>query len=46
MVSMEENIVEDQRILVLDLALKETPAKWWASHKALINKWEDVKKAI
>ena len=46
MVSMEEKIVEDQRILVLDLALEDTLARWWASHKVLIKNWEDVKQAI
>jgi hypothetical protein len=43
---MEENIAEDQRISVLDLALQDTPARWWTSHKALIKNWEDVKQAI
>jgi hypothetical protein len=37
LVSMEEKITEDQRILVLDLALEETPARWWASHKVVIS---------
>jgi hypothetical protein len=46
LVSMEENIAEDQRISVLDLALQDTPARWWTSHKALIKNWEDVKQAI
>ena len=36
LVSMEENIVEDQRILVLDLALEDTPARWWDSYKEII----------
>jgi hypothetical protein len=43
---MEEKIVTDQRIFVLDLALQDTPARWWATHKALIMEWEDVKQAI
>jgi hypothetical protein len=46
LVSMEENIAEDQRIVVLDLALEDTPARWWASHKEIIRNWEDVKHAI
>jgi hypothetical protein len=33
---MEENIVEDQRISVLDLSLQDTPAKWWTNHKTPI----------
>jgi hypothetical protein len=36
MVSMEENILEDQRISVLDLALQDTPTKWWTNHKSLV----------
>jgi hypothetical protein len=39
LVSMEENISEDQRIVVLDLALEDTPARWWASHKEVIRNW-------
>jgi hypothetical protein len=42
MVNMEENIVEDQRISMLDLSLQDTPTKWWANHKALVINWEDV----
>jgi hypothetical protein len=34
LVSMEEKIVEDQRISVLDLALQDTPSRWWTNHKA------------
>jgi hypothetical protein len=43
---MEEKVVEDQRISVLDLSLQDTPARWWANHKALLKNWGDVKKAI
>jgi hypothetical protein len=43
---MEENITEDQRISVLDLALQDTLARWWSNHKALIKTWDDVKQAI
>jgi hypothetical protein len=46
MVNMEENIAEEQRISVLDLSLQDTPARWWTNHKALVENWEDVKKAI
>jgi hypothetical protein len=46
MVSMEEKIVEDQRISIMDLSLQDTPSRWWASHKAMIKNWEDVKQAI
>ena len=29
----EEKFFELQRILALDVALKATPARWWATHK-------------
>jgi len=37
LVRMEEKIAEDQRIIVLDLALEDTSTRWWDSHKAVIN---------
>jgi hypothetical protein len=36
LLSMEEKVVEDQSISVLDLALQDTPARWWANHKDLL----------
>jgi len=33
MLSMEEKVLEDQRILVLDLAFQDIPTRWWANHK-------------
>jgi hypothetical protein len=33
---MEEEILTDQRISILDIALQDTPARWWATHKAFI----------
>ena len=29
----EEKVFEPQRILALDVALKATPDRWWATHK-------------
>jgi hypothetical protein len=43
---MEEEIATDQRIYVLDIALQDTPARWWATHKSSILEWEDAKQAI
>jgi hypothetical protein len=43
---MEEKIAEDQRILVLDLALQDTPARWWTNKKSLVENWDDVKQDI
>ena len=46
LLSMEENIAEDQRILVLDLSLQDTPARWWTNNKAFFENWDDLKQAI
>jgi hypothetical protein len=43
---MEEKILMDQRILVLDSALQDTPARWWDTHKSSIIEWEDAKQTI
>jgi hypothetical protein len=43
---MEEKITTDQRILVFDLAFQDTPARWWATHIALIIEWEYANKSI
>ena len=39
----EEQIPTKQRIKVLDIALKATPARWWATHKETIKPWEKLK---
>jgi hypothetical protein len=44
--NMEENVVEDQRISVLDVAFQNTPSRWWANHKAILRTWDKVKQAI
>jgi hypothetical protein len=46
LVSMEEKMEEDQRIIVLNLALEDTLSRWWASQKKVIKNWEDVKHVI
>jgi len=38
--------VPDQRISVFYIALKDTSARWWATHKKLLLDWEDAKRAI
>jgi hypothetical protein len=43
---MEEKVVEDQRISVLDVAFQDTPARWWANHKALLRTWDNIKQVI
>jgi hypothetical protein len=32
----EEEVLENQRLLSLDISLKETPAIWWGAHKETI----------
>ena len=44
--NMEEKVLEDQRIMVLDVAFQNTPAIWWDNHKSLLRTWDELKKAI
>jgi hypothetical protein len=44
--NMEENVREDQRISVLDIALQNTLARWWATHKSILRTWDEMKQAI
>jgi hypothetical protein len=32
-------VMENQRLLALDIALKSTPGRWSGTHKAKINNW-------
>jgi hypothetical protein len=32
----EDEVLENQRLLALDIALKATPAIWWGTHKETI----------
>jgi hypothetical protein len=43
---IDGKVVPEKRILVLDIALKDTPARWWATHRASLLDWEDAKRAI
>ena len=36
----EEKFFEPQRILALDVSLKDTLAQWWATYKQMIHDWE------
>jgi hypothetical protein len=42
----EEEILENQRLLVMDIALKETPAIWWGAHKETIQDWYQCKRLL
>jgi hypothetical protein len=35
----EVEVMENQRLQSLCIALKYTPARWWGTHKAKINNW-------
>ena len=39
----ELQIPEQQRVLVLDVVLKVTPTRYWASHKEGIEDWKQCK---
>jgi len=44
--NMEENVREDQRISVLDIAFQNNPARWWDTHKTTLKTWDKVKQAL
>jgi hypothetical protein len=35
--NIEEEVLENHRLLALDIALKETPSRWWGAHKETIH---------
>jgi hypothetical protein len=39
----EDAVLENQRLLELDLSLKATPARWWGAHKETITDWYQCK---
>jgi hypothetical protein len=38
------NIPKQQRLLALDVFLKATPARWWATHKERIEDWQQCRR--
>jgi hypothetical protein len=36
-------VLENKRLLALDIALKETPARWWGAHKDTVKYWYECK---
>jgi hypothetical protein len=40
----EDAVLENQRLLALDLAFKATPARWWGTHKETITDWYQCKR--
>ena len=42
----ELEVLESQRLLVLDISLKTTPAHWWGTHKENIHDWYQCKRLL
>jgi hypothetical protein len=42
----EYEVLENQRILSLDITLKETLARWWDAHKETIKDWYQCKQLL
>jgi hypothetical protein len=42
----ELEVVEIQRLPVLDISLKATPSHWWGTHKEKINNWFQCKRLL
>jgi hypothetical protein len=42
----EEEFLENQRLLALNISLKETPTRWWGSHKETIWSWYQCKRLL
>jgi hypothetical protein len=46
LIKYEEEVLENHRLLALDIALKETPARWWGVHKETIQDWYQCKQLL
>jgi hypothetical protein len=42
----EDEVLENQRLLALDIALKATPSIWWGAHKETIKDWYQCKRLV
>jgi hypothetical protein len=42
----KEEVLEHQRLLYLDIALKATPVRWWGAHKETIQDWYQCKQLL
>jgi hypothetical protein len=42
----EDEVLENQRRLAFDIALKATPARWWGGHKGIIMDWYQCKRLL
>jgi hypothetical protein len=39
-------VLENQRLLALDISLKDTPTRWWDAHKETIKDWYQCKRLL
>ena len=46
LLEFEDKVLETQRLLDLDVALKSTPARQWVSHKQSISEWPHYRKLL
>ena len=42
----DQEIPQEQRLSAMDLAVKDTPARWWHTHKERIASWDDLKRLM
>lgn len=43
---MDQDILEDQRIPLLYIALMVTPKRWWKAHCKVLKDWRNAKHAM
>jgi hypothetical protein len=46
LVDLEDKVALEHRISILDIALKFSPARWWAMHKKALNSWYEIKLSL
>jgi hypothetical protein len=42
----EDEVLENHRLLELDITLNETPAIWWGAHKEAVKDWYQCKRIL
>jgi hypothetical protein len=42
----EDEVLENHRLLALDISLIATPTRWWGAHKETIKDWYQCKKLM
>jgi hypothetical protein len=42
----KDEVLENKRLIDLDIALKETQARWWGVHKETIKDWYQCKRLL